>query len=128
MPWSDEPGAGFSAGEPWLPLGDAPSVARQERDPGSMLALYRRLLALRRTEDALTAGAWEGVRAGDGVLAYVRGGAFLVALNLTGDERALALDGRAGEIALSTSGAREGARVAGELRLAGDDGVIVRLS
>ena len=127
MPWSDGPGAGFSDGEPWLPLGDEASVARQERDPGSLLELYRRLLALRRAEHALTLGGWEGVRAADAVLAYIRGGRFLVALNLAGEERALTLDGRAGAVVLSASGEREGTRVAGELRLPGDDAVIVRL-
>jgi alpha-glucosidase len=127
MPWSDAPGAGFSEGEPWLPLGDDASVARQERDSGSLLALYRRLLALRRTEDAIALGDWEGVRAADGVLAYVRGARFLVALNLAGEERALPLDGRAGDVVLSASGEREGAHAAGELRLPGDDAVIVRL-
>ena len=54
MRWT--PGGGFSDAEPWLPLGDEPSVEEQERDPGSLLALYRRLLALRRREDALATG------------------------------------------------------------------------
>ena len=44
MRWSAA--GGFSDGEPWLPAGDEPSVEEQERDPGSMLSLYRRLLAL----------------------------------------------------------------------------------
>jgi alpha-glucosidase len=119
--WTDD--GGFTDGAPWLPIGDAPSVAEQERDPGSMLALYRRLLALRRAEDALAAGDWECLRAHDGVLAYLRGGRFLVALNLTGEERVLPLDGRAGQDALGDRGP-----VAGELRLAADDARIVRLA
>jgi alpha-glucosidase len=119
--WTES--GGFTDGEPWLPLGDAPSVADQERDPGSMLWLYRHLLALRRAEDALAVGDWEPLRADDGVLAYVRGGRFLVALNLTGDERALALGGRTGEDVLGGRG-----RVAGELRLAPDDALVVRLA
>jgi alpha-glucosidase len=134
MPWSDtEPNAGFcpEGVEPWLPLGPgaaASSVAAQERDPGSPLTLYRRLLALRRAEDALAVGDWEGLRAADGVLAYVRGGRFLVALNLTGEERALDLGGRAGRVVLSARGERDATRVAGrELRLDADDAVIVRL-
>jgi alpha-glucosidase len=114
---------GFTDAEPWLPLGDEPSVAEQERDPRSMLNLYRRLLALRRADAALAAGDWECLRAEDGVLAYLRGGRFLVALNLTGEERALALDGRAGKDVLG-----DGGRVAGELRLGPDAALVVRLA
>jgi glycosidase len=40
--------SGFTDGEPWLPYGDlAINVAAQRDDPRSMLALHRRLLALR---------------------------------------------------------------------------------
>jgi glycosidase len=89
MPWSAD--GGFSSGEPWLPLGDTPSVAEQERDPGSLLALYRRLLALRASEEALVTGDCALVQAAEGVLAYTRGGTFHVALDLVGDERELEL-------------------------------------
>ena len=56
MPWTGAPGRGFCADgvEPWLPFGDAAvSVEAQEADPRSMLALHRRLLALRRSSDDL---------------------------------------------------------------------------
>ena len=133
MPWTAEPNAGFCppGAEPWLPLdpGFAElSVAAQERDPRSLLTLYRRLLALRRAEHALALGYWRALGAPAGVLAYVRGGRFLVALNFTSDERAVRLDGRAGEVVLSALGRADGERIAGELRLAGDDAVIARLS
>jgi alpha-glucosidase len=49
MPWSPEAGGGFTTGTPWLPIGDGttPSVAAQEDDPHSHLALVRALCALR---------------------------------------------------------------------------------
>jgi len=50
MQWSNEPQAGFSTVEPWLPVGldrDVANVASQSRDAGSLLTLYRRLLELR---------------------------------------------------------------------------------
>jgi alpha-glucosidase len=83
MPWT--PDGGFTTGAPWLPYGDdTPSVAEQERDPGSLLALYRRLLALRAAEPALATGPLELTRAADGVLAYTRGGTLDVVLDLDG--------------------------------------------
>ena len=89
MPWDDGAGAGFTSGDPWLPLNDdwsTRNVAAQERDPKSMLALYRSLLALRRGEDALSIGSLTLIDAPDGVLAYERvheGRRLRVLLNLT---------------------------------------------
>jgi glycosidase len=65
MPWHDGEHAGFSADHverTWLPKHPASAelnVARQERDPGSLLACYRRLLRLRRASKALSAGKLE---------------------------------------------------------------------
>ncbi len=59
MPWDDTPGAGFTTGTPWLPLGAdwrTRNVARQRTEPGSMLTLHRQLLALRRRHPALALG------------------------------------------------------------------------
>ncbi len=59
MPWTSAPGRGFCADdvEPWLPFGDpGVSVDAQEADPRSMLALHRRLLALRRSSGDLCGG------------------------------------------------------------------------
>src|SRR5690606_6360791 len=60
MPWTAEAmHAGFSNVDPWLPLGAdhaALAVDRQEADPTSMLALTRRLVALRAAHPALRCG------------------------------------------------------------------------
>ena len=78
MPWTGEPGAGFSTGRPWLRLGPdttTRNVAAQAGDPGSVLALYERLLRLRAEQPALQAGSFEFVDVGDdSVLAYRRHG------------------------------------------------------
>lgn len=109
MPWDASAHAGFSSAEPWLPLNpDWPTrnVAAQERDPASMLALYRRLLALRRAHPALAVGSFRLLDAPAGVLAYERrheGAVLHVLLNLTaqavpiawrGDVLASTLDGQ----------------------------------
>jgi alpha-glucosidase len=82
MPWDASRHRGFTRGEPWLPAYDEPGldVAAQERDPGSMLHLYRDLVAVRRR----IRGALELLdddRTAPGVLAFRRG-EHLVALNL----------------------------------------------
>ena len=97
MPWDSSTFAGFSTVEPWLPLNsDWPTrnVAAQERDPGSLLRLYRELLALRRSHSALSIGSFALIDAKPDVLAYERrcgSDRLLVALNLGAVWRALPL-------------------------------------
>jgi len=89
MPWDASANAGFTSGEPWLPLnGDWPvrNVAVQEGDPDSMLNVYRNLLALRRAQPPLAVGSMKLIDAPEGVLAYEReqdGKRLTVLLNLT---------------------------------------------
>jgi alpha-glucosidase len=82
MQWDATPSGGFTTGTPWLPLTDpgARNVADQERDPGSLLHLYRDLVAARRTLAGPLALLDEDPAA-PGVLAYVRG-EHVIALNL----------------------------------------------
>ncbi|HVD29181.1 MAG TPA: alpha-amylase family glycosyl hydrolase [Mycobacteriales bacterium] len=136
MQWAPGPGAGFTTGEPWLPLAaDAGTVtvAGQRDDPASMLTLHRRLLALRRREPAFTSPDYEPVQADGDVLAYVRSDGtrgWLVALNLGQQPGRLAPEGvrPAGRVEVSTHVDRAGDPVDGDLVLRGDEGVVVRLS
>jgi oligo-1,6-glucosidase len=57
--WDASPSAGFTAGTPWLPVN--PDVrewnaAAQRADPHSVLAHYRRLIALRHDDDVVALG------------------------------------------------------------------------
>ena len=79
VPWERPsqagPGAGFTTGEPWLPLvGDAEGlcVRAQETDPLSSLHLTRRVAALRRGIPALQDGSQRTLPAAAGVLAWLR--------------------------------------------------------
>ncbi len=76
MPWSQAaPHAGFSTGEPWLPISGehaALAVDVQERDPTSTLHLTRRLLALRRAHPALRQGALALLDSAGPLLAFDR--------------------------------------------------------
>jgi hypothetical protein len=95
MPWTGEPGAGFTTGRPWIRIGpDAArrNVATQARDPDSVLACYRRLLAARRSLAALRTGSLRRLSTDDpDVLAWRRGDgpeAAVVIVNFaTGDRR-----------------------------------------
>ena len=100
MRWSDaEPHGGFTTGDrPWLPATPVAGggVAEQERDPGSLLHLYRDLIAVRRSFGP----GLELLDADEGVLAYRRGDR-IVALNLSPGERAAPA---AGELLRHTHG------------------------
>jgi glycosidase len=76
MQWNDTVNAGFSETTPWLPV--PPSyktynVADESKDPNSILNVYRRLLALRRTNPALANGSYIALNQDDpNVLSYLR--------------------------------------------------------
>ena len=76
MPWAkDAPGLGFSSGEPWLPTGPdhaALAVDAQARDPQSLLAFTREVLALRNSLPALRWGSMEVREAGEQLLVFDR--------------------------------------------------------
>jgi alpha-glucosidase len=132
MHWSDAPNAGFSDKEPWLPVGEdhrTCNVEAQKTDPTSMLSLYRALIDLRRREEALAIGDYIEFPATGDILAWIReweDTRFLIALNLGHEPAVLDLAGEAGEVELDT-GVRRRERVAGELYLASNEGVIMRL-
>ncbi|HKO93771.1 MAG TPA: alpha-amylase family glycosyl hydrolase [Polyangiaceae bacterium] len=134
MQWTADKFAGFSAVEPWLPLGfdhQYCNVEAQRQDPDSMLALYHRLIALRRAEPALNVGTYKPVPTDGALLAYVRECGeqrFLMALNLGSRPAHLLLaDIGPGQVVLATDARREGERLSLRLVMLGDDAVVIRL-
>jgi alpha-glucosidase len=137
MQWDASHNAGFTEGEPWLPISDRyeeVNVAAERDAPESMLSLCRRLLGLRRGEPALEIGGFELVTARGDVLAYTRRGRrgedeFLVILNLGGDPQAFEPPEELarGTVALSSHLEWEGRRTEGTLELEPDHGLVVRL-
>jgi alpha-glucosidase len=130
MQWTDEPGAGFTTpgATPWLPFGDlaAHNVAAQREDPGSTLHLVRDLIALRRSDDDLTAGRYETLPAPAGAWAWRRGERYAAAVNLSDD--AVTVEGIAGHVAVATDRGRDGEALDGALPLGPWEGAVVRLS
>jgi oligo-1,6-glucosidase len=60
--WDASPGAGFTTGTPWLPVNPdhvTVNAAAQLDDPDSVLAHYRRLIALRHEDPVVTDGDFE---------------------------------------------------------------------
>jgi alpha-glucosidase len=133
MQWDASAFAGFSTAEPWLPLAEdfaANNVARQRVEPGSLLNLYKRLIALRRAGPALSQGAYRPLQADGDVLAYMReeaGERILVALNFGAEEVTLALP-CPGTVLLSSDVGRDGKNMAFSSTLRAHEGVIVALA
>ncbi len=126
MQWANEPGGGFTTpeAEPWLRFGDLTcNVADQDGDPDSMLALTRDLIALRHSTPDLRLGAWTRIDAPDDVMAYRRGDATVVVLNL-GDTPAVVSDVD-GSILVGTNRARDGEAVTGSITLTPAEGVVL---
>jgi len=132
MQWDGSLHAGFSEDEPWLPVSPMYQTANVEaldREPRSILALYRRLFALRRSHRALITGSKRLLEAPDNVITYERateGERLLVALNFGHETHELKL--AEGTLLLSTHLDREGERLASRVTLRADEGVIVDLS
>lgn len=98
--------AGASAA-PWLPqpVGwGSYSVEAEAADPGSMLSLYRRALAIRRAEPALGSPELHWLDLGPGVLAFTRGTGFTCVTNFAGT----ALPLPAGEVVLTSEELTDG--------------------
>jgi alpha-glucosidase len=134
LPWEPGPGAGFTTGEPWLPVGpDAAfrNVAAQRGDPASLLQLYRALLDLRRRTPALARGAFRVRRAPKGVFAYERsegGRRAVVALNFGDGAAAVSLGrGRVAEGLHTRPGAAPPERL-GRVVLGPCEGVVAVLA
>jgi alpha-glucosidase len=136
MQWDRSRHAGFSAGEPWLPLPNdygAVNVDTEQRDPGSFLSLYQRLLAMRRSHPALSMGEYFPVSASGEVLAYIRhagGKRMLIALNLSDHPCMLPLEalGLRGRALLSTHLDREDELISTTLELRSNEGLIVEIT
>jgi alpha-glucosidase len=135
MQWSGEKQAGFTTGEPWLPIAEdyrSVNVNVENENATSMLNLYRRLIRMRRAEPALAVGDFAPVPAEGDLMAYVRKAdrrRLLIVLNLgpqpqtfnTADLEAPA------SLLLSTHLDRGPEELVDPLELRPDEGVIIEL-
>lgn len=97
MQWDGSHNAGFSDGQPWLPVNDNHrelNVSAQEADDDSLLNWYRSLLRLRRSNPALHAGDYRTIEADSEVYVFERrheSDQVIVALNFTNRSRPIEL-------------------------------------
>ena len=135
MQWSGDEHAGFTKGTPWLPIADdhqTVNVARERNEPTSILALYHRLIELRRAEPALSVGEFAPLPAGEDLMAYVRKAnerRLLIVLNLSARTQSFSLSELQcrGILLLSTSLDRKQEKLPDKLDLRADEGVIIEL-
>ncbi|HVM91457.1 MAG TPA: alpha-glucosidase [Terriglobales bacterium] len=91
MQWNESANAGFSVSKPWLPVPASyktHNVARELKEPDSVLQFYKRLLAFRHQEPALLDGDYVALdQDNPDVLSYLRrynDQGVLVVLNMSG--------------------------------------------
>jgi alpha-glucosidase len=109
MQWSPGRNAGFSTAEKtWLPVPPTAAtrnVEIEEADPTSVLAFFKRAVAMRRASPALLEGTYRAIGDDPSVFAYrrdARGQTVVVALNMSGAPRS---------VELKAAGVRPGAKV-----------------
>jgi len=128
LPWTAAPDHGWSGATPWLPWPpepDARNVETLRSNRGSILHLYRRLLAARGDSPALRRGTCTPLAAPDGVLAFERtlgDDRRVILINFTGELRPCSA--ALGVVAVASDGASEGIAFTGVL--APDAAVILR--
>ncbi len=133
VPIAWKPGlhGGFTSGIPWLPMSmdKQPNVETEQKDPHSLLNLYRALIALRRKTPQLLLGEQIAMRAANDILMFQRAnddGALLIACNITDQPRRLETPFQ-GTLLLSTHPAAIGEPCQAPLMLRANEGVIVAL-
>lgn len=140
MQWDSSPNAGFTSGQPWLPIAadfQTRNVEAEKDDPGSFLAFFRNLVQTRHNYEALRTGSYQRIASGNPqILAYLRQTAkqqLLVALNFSGEAQTAYFQAAfsvQAEILNATGMNRNGLLTADELMnlvLEPNEGLIIRL-
>lgn len=129
MPWDGSHLAGFTSGEPWLPLGAEHlrvNVEGLRESRQSIFNLYRQLIDLRRDKPALTHGSIDAVTVERDILKYERRQGdqrLVIALNLAHERAPISLP--SGRLLLSTDLDRAGEDVGANASLRADEGIII---
>ena len=118
MQWSAEEGAGFTSGEPWLKINEnykeVNVAAESARDDG-VLAFWKKMIEMRKTDKALSLGDFNAIYEGKRVYAFERkfeGRRLVSVSNMSGEAVKLpkTLEGR-GSLVISSYGKCVGDRL-----------------
>jgi alpha-glucosidase len=132
IPWDGGALHGWAA-DPWLPWPPEAAeahAAAQDRDQGSTLNLYRRLISVRRGSRSLQAGGFEWLASSAEVLAWARGADRVAAVNFGAGGGWARLPRGRWEVEVSTTDPtvpeRPGAGLSGRLALGAEEAVVLR--
>ncbi len=130
MQWDASAGRGFSSTEPWLPYGPATiSVADQDEQDDSLLALHRRAIWLRKHEESLLSGHYRELDTTPEVFAFVRqrpgAAGILVAINTATVDATITLPPGFSTVILATDIEAEGRYVEGDIVIAPLAGLMI---
>lgn len=131
MQWDNSPQAGFIKARPWVPLGkdhDKINVVSLSHQPDSILNLYRKLIRLRRENEALISGRIENLTTEGPLLRYHRTDddtkSFVILLNLGHEPQETAFG--EGQIVISTFLDREKELINGKVSLRPAEGLVIK--
>lgn len=134
MQWDDSRNAGFTTGEPWLPIMDsykAINVKAQWEQKEGMLNFQRRLIDLRNKEPALHIGEHIPVYTENNLLSYIRNfknRKFLMVLNLNDSAENFSPDfDWKGKVRLATHIKMEEEELGGAFEVKGNLGLVIEL-
>jgi alpha-glucosidase len=134
MQWSASPQAGFTTGQPWLPVAaDYPTVnvVAESNSASSSLNLYKRLIRFRNQSAAIQTGSFEAIDINEHIFSYERRlgpDTLLILLNFSDQPQPVKVSGLRGTISVSTHLDHENTPVNEALELAPNEGVIIRVS
>ena len=131
MQWDATLHGGFTDGQPWLPVpvsSAVRNVARMQDDENSILAFYRRLLALRRENPVLRYGSYETMGTNPDVFVWRRrwrGDELWLAINTATAPRMFTLPSSGSAVMLSNVRS-EGHEVGRDLELGSLEAMVLR--
>lgn len=134
MQWDSTPHGGFSTADPWLPPADdfrSENVENAPRDATSIYNLFRRLIAARRAQPALSLGSYQPIAAQGDLLLFAREhqeARVLVALNLGPDPASVSFPQPVqGHVLVSCFADRDDEAIDGEIELRPHEGLVITL-
>ena len=132
MAWDCSGLAGFTRGQPWLPLGAdhrSVNVEAEEGNGESILSLYRRLIALRRSHPMLVGGQLRSLTTLDNLLSYERTAdneRLMIFLNFGHSPLQVATE--KGVVLAGTDSRRETEQVDNFVELRGSEGLVIQVA